>query len=188
MLHIASLEAISALLLKVPELVDRLEKNDATFHEGVAQWLAGVEKALVECRLPVAGRIASLRSAVLVSRRGVLTSGVVHHGRPTLRRVREAAAADALRIGNELISKALEADQARIQEGVRLLRQVVFVAAARGLPLVPSPDVDRREALAAVWRTLLSTEELRQGALSVESLLGRVDVLVALDQAIATAQ
>jgi hypothetical protein len=177
-LHIVNVEEIQGLLLRVPALIDRLERRDANFAQAVVQWLTAAEQVFVNNRLPLAGNLAALR--------GVLgTAGVTAQGRPTPRKLRAAAAADALRQAADLITAAVREDDARIAEADRLCQQMLAMAHAAGLLAAPTPSVARGQWLREVWKVLAADPNLAAGAVRITGLVGPHDALIVLDRALA---
>jgi len=182
MLHIVNLEEIQGMLLRIPDLVDLLDRRDPALFHDVKQWLSNIERVLLNNRMPAAGNVAALRGMLIAAERGVIPVGVGFHGRSTIRKIREAAVGYVLRQTGDLVSIAIEKDRERIAEAVRMTRQVVAVAKAKGLiQQVPRGD-DLTNMLKALWQTLSTDADLSPGKVNVEGLVGPYDALIVLDR------
>jgi len=184
MLHIANLEEIQGALLRLPQLVDLLERRDPRSIGEVKNWLTTLEQILVNNRLPLAGNVAGLRGILSASERGVIPPGVVFHGKPTLRRIREATAVDVLRRAGDLVANAVQEDSSRIAEAERLGHQIVAVAQSNGLLPAQSSGGDRYKVLKDLWGSLSADPNVKAGAVRLQGLIGHNDALVILDRAI----
>ncbi|MEA1965778.1 MAG: hypothetical protein U9N05_00645 [Euryarchaeota archaeon] len=181
-MHIVNIEEIQGTLLHVPELIDSLENRDPNFAVLVKDWLTEAEQVLINNRLAVASDVAVLRGVLISAERGVLPDGMVLTGRKTARKIRDAAAADALRRASELISDAIRGDAAQIAEGEKLTRQLVALAERKGI--VPD-DPDTRghsETLNTIWRAMSEDPELGPATTHLAGLVGAYDALVLLDR------
>ena len=124
MLHIVNLEEIQGMLLRVPVVIDALERRDPNFAGEVKEWLTQVEQVLINNRLAVASEVAGLRGILISAERGVIPAGLVFNGRTTARKIKDASAANVLRKVEELISNAIRGDVAQLAEGERLARRL----------------------------------------------------------------
>lgn len=181
MLPLPNLEELQALLLHLPELVQRYEEKDAAFVELAKEWLRAAEELLVRNSLPVAGAVAGLRGAVISAERGFVPAGVATPG-TTSRRLRDFAAAEALRRAEELVSGALRQDAAQLQDAEGVMRQMVVVAYYKGLLDVGATDDSRTDVLQLLWSRLLADPDLIQGAVRVSGLVGLPTALALLDR------
>jgi hypothetical protein len=182
MLHVANLEEIQSMLLRVPGLIDSLERRDPKFVDGVNEWLTKMEQVLLTNRLTVAAEIAGHRGALIAAKRGVNPSGLVFSGRVTARTLKDASAIDALRKAEELISNAIKGDAAQFAEAERLTRRIVTVAQHKGLiPAAPSTG-GRTEMLNTIWHAISLDTDLAAAAVHLAGLVGAQDALVLLDR------
>lgn len=184
MLHIVNLEEIQNLLLRVPKLVDRLENRDPNFVQEVRHWLTVLEQVLVNNRMPLGGNIAALRGTLDATERGVIPAGIVFHGRPTARKIKEVTAADVVRRAGELVSNSVQDDVSRMAEAERLGHQIVALAKSIGLITSGINASDTTQQLTAIWNAVSTDPNIAPGAVRLESLVGPNDALVVLDRAI----
>ena len=184
MLRIVNLEEIEGLLLRVPELIDRLEQRDPEFTARAKAWLGTLERVLTNNRLPAAANVASLRGLLISVEQGVVPAGLRFSGRPNARRMRDAAAADTLRGAADLVSDVIHQDRARVSEADRLCRQLIALARRKGLTSVQREGGDHTAQLKATWRVLAADPEIAPGTVRVEGLVGPSDALIILDRAI----
>jgi hypothetical protein len=182
LLRIVNLEELQGLLLRVPGVVDLQERRDLGYVEAVHRLLVDVENALEQNRLAVAGNVASLRATLLSAEQGVMPPGVELSGRPTRRKVAEAAAAQALGHAAELLSNIIETDSRRIADAERMGRQLVAIARAKGMLAHPPCSGDRTADLRALWTSLSADPEVSAGTTNVEGLVGPHDALVVFDR------
>jgi len=181
-MHIVNIEEIQGMLLRVPELIDRLESHDPDFAVLVKDWLTGAEQVLISNRLAVASDVAVLRGVLISAERGVLPEGMVLTGRKTARKIKDATSADALRRASELVSDAIRGDAAQIAEGEKLTRQLVALAERKGI-LPDDPDAGgHSETLNAIWRAMSEDPDLGPATTHLAGLVGAYDALVLLDR------
>jgi len=186
MLHIMNLEEIQRLLLRVPELIDRLGERDPNFAGSVKEWLTQAERVLINNRLAVAAEVAVLRGVLISAELGVIPPGMAFSKRTTMRKIRDGSAADVLRKAEELISSAIRADAMRFAEGEKLTQQILAVAQRKGLiPANPSRD-KHAERLQAIWQAMIMDPDLGAATTHLAGLLGAYDVLILLDRMLPT--
>jgi len=184
MLRIVNLEEIERMLLRVPALVDLQDRGNPDFAQDVKQWLSELEKVLESNRIAVAGTVAALRALVISAERGVIPVGVEFHGRPTRRKIQEAAGAYVLRQSGDLVSSVTQRERERVAEAERLTRQLVALAKAKGLIQEVPSGGDFTEILKGIWRTLSADPDISGGTVNVEGLVGPYDALIVLDRII----
>lgn len=182
MLNIANLEEIQGLLLRVPGLIRELDERDNRFAGSVKAWLMQGEQILVNNRLAIAADVAVLRGVLISAERGVIPPGMVFSKQATSRKIKDAAAAEALRRAEEVIASSIGADAARVAEGEKLIRQVVAVAHRKGLPVQATGGNKRAEVLQAIWQGLTRDPELGAATARLIGLVGSQDVLILLDR------
>lgn len=186
MLHLVNLEEIQSMLLRVPGLIASLERRDPTFVDGVNEWLTQMERVLISNRLAVAAAVAVLRGVVISAERGVIPPGMAFSTRTTIRRIKDASAADVLRRAEELVSSAIRADAVRFAEGEKLTQQIVAVAQRKGLIPV-TPNVDKHtEMLKAIWQAMIMDPDLGAATTHLAGLVGAYDVPILLDRMLPT--
>lgn len=186
-LNVAQYEEISALLQQVPRLVDRLESRQSGFAEGVLAWLKQAETALQSNRLPVVSQVASCRAMLIAAARGVQAKEVVFVGRPTPRKVQDATAGMALERGNELLHGVIAERQGVFQDAERIAGQVIAVAAARGLVGECGGGQSHHQFLQCVQQKVAADPDLASACAHLVALVGKTDILVFLDRALAKA-
>lgn len=184
MLRIVNLEEIDIMLLRISSLIDQQERGDTNFAENVKEWLSKLERMLESNRMPVAGNVATLRGLLISAERGALPPGVEFHGRPTRRKIREAAAAYVVRQTGDLVSNVIQRDHERVAGAEGITRQLVALAKAKGLIQELPSGKDNTDLLKALWRTLSTDPELSSGTVNVEGLIGAYDALIMLDRTI----
>ena len=186
MLHIVNLEEIQGMLLRVPELMDSLEERNPSFPGSVKEWLTQAEQILISNRLAVAAEVAVLRGVLISAERGVIPPGMAFSTRTTVRKIKDASAADVLRKAEELISRAISADAVRFAEGEKLTQQVVAVAQRKGLiPATPRLG-NHTEILKATWQAIIMDPDLGAVTTHLAGLVGLYDVLILLDRMLPT--
>lgn len=184
MLHIVNLEEVQDMLLRIPALIDSLDRRDPNLFQDAKRWLSSLERVLENNRMPAAGNVAGLRGVLVAAERGVIPVGVAFHGRSTARKIREAAVAHVLRQAGDLVSSTIEKDRDRVAEAERVMRQIVAVAKTKGLIQEVPHGSDFTEKLKAIWRTLSADPDLSPGKVRVEGLVGPYDALIVLDRTI----
>jgi hypothetical protein len=184
MLRIVNLEEIHGLLLRIPSIVDELERKVPHAIGNVREWLMTLEQVLENNRLPLAGNIAALRGGLDSAFNGVIPAGIEFHGRVSSRKIREAAATEMLKRASDLVTSAVQADGARIDEAQRVARQLIALARFKGLIPANRPAGDPIENIKSVWNSMQSDTEIGQGAAHLIGLVGPHDALIVLDRGI----
>jgi hypothetical protein len=182
MLPLPNLEAIQAQFLELPSILRAYEEGDSEFPERARAWLNRLEAALEDNRLPNAGAVAGLRGLIVSAERGAIPPGLSFLGTPNLRKLREAAAAEALRRAEETVSSSLRADIAQFDEAARFMRQMVAVALHRGLLSAGMGAATHSEAVNAIWSAFLSDADLAPGTTRVTGLVGSHNALFLLSR------
>lgn len=182
MLRLVNLEEIQNLRLHVPELVQILERHEPKFVDGVKAWLAQVEQALLNNRMPVAAEVATLRSVLIGAERGVMPPGLIFSGRTTPRKVKDAAAAEVLRKADEIVSNAIRTAAEQFAEGERLARQMMALAQHKGLLAAGATFGSPAARARALWDAMRSDPDLGPGTTHLAGLVGVYDALILLDR------
>jgi hypothetical protein len=182
MLLLPNLEAIQAQFLELPGILRAYEERDSEFAERARAWLNRLEAALEDNQLPVVGTVAGLRGQLVSAERGAIPSGLTFLTMPNPRKLRDAAAAEALRHAEEVVTAALRADAAQFDEAGRLVRQMVAVAQLRGLLAAAAGASTHSEAVNAIWSAFLRDADLAPGATRVAGLVGAHNALFLLSR------
>lgn len=185
MLHIPNLEEIEGILLRVPQLVERLESHDPAFGGAVAEWLKESEQALTNNRLTAAATIATLRGLLLSAERGVLPPERCADGRPPTRKVKDAYAAEVLRKAEGHVAEAIKTSATQIAEAERLTRQLVTLAKRKGLISPETAGGSLSDWLNDIWQRMSADQELAGVTAHVAGMIGTQDSLILLDRALA---
>ena len=183
-LNVIQYEEIGALLHQIPRLVDKLEARQSGFVEGVLAWLRQTEVTLENNRLAAVSQVAACRATLIEAARGVHSKDVVFVGRATPRKVREATASMVLQRGNDLLHSVIAERQAVFQEAERISRQVMAVAAAKGLLRDCAGTGQRQQFLECVQQKVAADQDLASVYAHLVALVGKADVLIFLDRAI----
>lgn len=186
-LNVAQYEEFCALLRQVPRLVDQLEARNAGFIGGVLAWLKQAETALENNRLPVVSQVASCRATLIEAARGVQNKEVVFAGRATPRKIQEATASMVLDCSNQLLHAVIAERQTVFQDAERISGQVVAVAEAKGLVRDCRGGQTHQQFLLCVQQKVTVDPDLASAYAHLVALVGKNDVLVFLDRALAKA-
>jgi hypothetical protein len=178
-------EHLVRLLGDVPALVDALEDRRPGFTTDVVDWLRQVEEALADDRLPAVSQVAACRAQLIEARRGVLPAGVVVMGRPTARKVQEAAAARVLERSSDILHGVIADREGVFAEAERVSAQLVVVGGAKGLVAACHDGNSHPEMLRCLQRSLAADGDLAGGYAHLLSLVGSTDVIIVLDRALA---
>jgi hypothetical protein len=182
MLRVASVEAIQHVLVRVPGLIEALDRRESGFVSSVRAWLADAEQALISSGSSAGAEVAVLRGVLISAERARAPVGVTSEVRTTARKRREAAAVEVLRKAEEVVSNAIRMELALLAEGERLARQIVSVARRKGLiPAVASAD-QHAEALKALWHALEEDPDVGSATVHLAGLVGTHDALIVLDR------
>jgi hypothetical protein len=180
MLPLPNLESIQERLLELPALFRAYEERDASFADLAREWLNRVEAELEDNRVPAAGAIAGLRGLAISAERGMIPPGVSFVGAPTMRKVRDSTAAEALRRAEETVTNTLRPDLAQLDEAGRLMRQMVAVAAQRGLLRAGGGAGSHSDELHAIWSAFQRDPDIGPGATRALALAGSQNALILL--------
>lgn len=184
-LNVAQYEEILTAIHAVPPLVDELEARHLEFASDVLKWLKQVEDILTNNRLPAASRIASCRAELIEASRGVRQDGLVIVGRQSIRKIREATAAQMLRIATEILHEVISDRQTVFQEAERITRQMLAAAYTKGL-ITAEEDSPHQAYLDQLRSKLAADPELAGIYTHVVGLVGSTDIVVLLDRTIAS--
>jgi hypothetical protein len=182
MLRIVNLEEIEGILLRVPDLVDHLDRRDPAIVSEVKQWMQALEAVLEYNRMAVVGSVSALRGMLTAAERGFVPAGVDFRGRPSPRKIREAIAADLIHRVDALVAEAIRADATRIEEARGVMRQLVALAHYKGLIPQQPADGDHVGYLNAVWRAMTSDSDVGPGTAHLTGLVGPHDAHILLDR------
>ncbi len=184
-LNVVQYEEIVSLLRQVPGLVDELEARRSGFIDDVLAWLKKAESTMENNRLPAVSQIASCRALLIGAGRGVQSKELVLVGRPTARKLQEATASMVLERSNEVLQGAIAERQAVFQDAERISLQVMTVAEAKGLIEACGDSGPHHAFLGCLQQRLATDSDLANGYAHLVSLVGKTDVLIFLDRAVA---
>lgn len=183
-LNVAQVEELSGLLQQVPALVNLLEARRADFAAAVLAWLKQLEQALEQHRQPAVAQIAAARAQLLQAARGQIFKEVNFIGRPTPRKLQDAAANQSLQRAHQVVNELLSERQASFAEAERVARQVVAVAEVKGL-VQRALAVNGHDAQLHLLQQLMAADsDLAAAMAHLGGLVGRFDLLVFLDRAL----
>lgn len=184
-LNVVQCEEISALLRQVSRLVDKLEARQSSFVDDVLAWLRQTEATLENNRLAAVSQVAACRAMLIEAARGVHNKDVVFVGRATPRKIQEATASMVLQRSNELLHSVIAERQVVFQEAEGISRRVLAVAEAKGLLRECNDGRPHQQFLQCVQRKVAADSDLASAYVHLIALVGKSDVLVFIDRALA---
>ncbi len=184
-LNVVQYEEIVSLLRQVPSLVDELEARRSGFVGDVLAWLKKAESTMENNRFPAVSQIASYRATLIEAARGVQSKEIVIVGRPTARKLQEATASMVLERSNDLLHGVIAERQAVFQDAERISLQVMTVADAKGLIQACADGGPHQQFLTCLQQHLGADADLANAYAHLVSLVGKTDVLIFLDRAVA---
>ena len=184
-LNVVQYEEIVSLLLQVPQLVDRLEARRSGFVDDVLAWLRAAETTMENNRLPAVSQVASCRATLIEAARGVQTRELVFVGRPTARKVQEATASLVLERSSDLLHGVIAERQTVFGEAERISGQVMAVAEAKGMIQACGDGRPHQAFLECLQQRVADDADLVNAYAHLVSLVGRTDVLIFFDRALA---
>lgn len=184
MLYIMTVERIQDLLLQLPQLVDLYKRKETGFVEAVTGWLTTAEEILSQGRIPEVSRVASLRSTMVSAEQRVVPPSVTFRDRPSLRRLKQATAAHALRQAESILSGVISPERSRIDEALRLAKQILEVAKAKGLFPPGIKRLPQAAKVKALVQHVSQDPDLAPGIVNIKGMLRGQDYLIVLDRAL----
>lgn len=183
MLRIVSFEEIQMLINEISGLVDLYENKDPDFSVKVKMWLKRMEKTLENNRLPLSGKIGALRSMIIAAEQGIIPESVQFSGQPTRKKIKNATAIKVLQNAGDTVSNIIIKDYERFNEAEKQIRQILSVIKVKGLlnEFSEQKNFDT-QTLKNIWQIIRSDNDLIQGAVNVESLVGLYDALIILNR------
>ena len=182
-MRLLQLEELDTLVLELPPLIGRYERRDSAFTDLVLAWLSRAETALSSNRRPEAAEVATLRSQVVSTDRGQTQANLAVRGRPTRRKLREAAALATLDPARGALKRSTEDTRQRVIEAENVMRKIVAVADRKGFDLKLG-DAGRWSRLIALFEALRADSDLAVAVTAAVGLVGRFDALILLDRGI----
>jgi hypothetical protein len=182
MLRIVQIEEIEGLLFLLPDLVQQQQQRSPDFASNVSNWLSSLEEVFTSNRLYLAGNMAALRSGLVSVEQGQVPSGIEFRTRASRSRVVAAVASQALQRAAEMTSALLAENRSHLSEAEQIARQIVASAKSRGLITRQEPETSTTQYLQFLRRELGSNEDLENGFIMLEGLVGPQDTLVLIDQ------
>lgn len=183
-LTVAQYEQLLSVLAQVPGIVDEMEARSTGAVERVHDWLKLAEGALTDMRQPAASEFAACRARLLEAGRARASPSSGTAGKVSARRAREAAAAESLQRGNDVLQALVGERRAVFDEAERIARQLLAVAALKGL--LPASDDGRswQQSLLRLRDEIASDLGLATAHAHLVGLVGATDALVFLDRAL----
>lgn len=184
-LNVVQYEDIVAHLRRVPALVDMLEERRTGFPDAVLEWLRDVERSLESNHMPAVSQIAGCRAMLIESARGAYTEEISFTGRPTVRKIQDGVAGLVIQRTSDLLHSAIAERQAAFQEAERIARQIVTVADVKGMLETCDDGRPHQQMLTCLQQRVGADQDLAGVYVHLVSLVGKTDVLVFLDRALA---
>ena len=184
-LTVLQYEAIVGLLREISPLVDALEARRTGFAADVIDWLRRAERTLEDNRLPAVSQLAACRAQLIEAGRGIQPKDVAVPGRPTTRKIQEATAGLVLERSSEILHAVIAERQATFQEAERVSAQLVVVAGAKGTVAACEDGNQHPEMLRCLQQSMATDADLASGYAHLLSLVGKSDVIIFLDRALA---
>ena len=185
-LNVVQYEGIVSLLRQVPPLVDKLEARHSGFADEVLAWLKDAESTLESNRLPVVSQISACRAMLIEAARGVQSDDISYAGRPTVRKMQEATASLVLQRGSDLLHAEIAERAAAFQEAERISRQIIAVADVKGMLQTCGDGRSHQAFLACVQEQVAADQDLASVYVHLVALVGKTDVLIFFDRALAS--
>jgi hypothetical protein len=183
-LNLAQVEQVHAALARLPALVDQLQQRSTTFFDGMLEWLKQAEQLCEAHRLPAAGEFAVLRTRLLQAARSQLPAGLVIAGRPTRRKMRDAAASQAAERGEEVLRGHVQRREQQLADGEALAGQIAAVARVKGHVRQCAGQGSPEQRIVLLRQLIENDPDLLSAHTQLVGLLGRGDALAVLDRAV----
>lgn len=184
--RLIQVEEIEALLLRLPSVLELQEPQPAAFIARAARWMDVLEPALVAVHAHQAGRIAVLRSGLIIARYTAVRDA--SEPQAQLTRVRRLAveASMALAEAAGLAAAIVDDSRPRFDEADRRLTDLL--ARARSAQVLPTgePLITIHDRLAEVRQAIAHRGDLERAYVDVEGLVGSDDALLMLGRALAS--
>jgi hypothetical protein len=179
LIHSMLIEKLGPFLTELSSLMESYQKGDPAFPNNACDWLSRAEKAMSALRLPEGSEMSGLRGRVLKASDSLIAREE-RASRSTIRSARNAAAAEAIERGEEIVRTRIRESQQKLQqledklcEGMTaLLLQITL----------PSLEGSLNTWLNQVWFHLQQQESTKALALYLSASLGMVDRLFILNQ------
>jgi hypothetical protein len=172
---LAVVEQLLSLTMEVPSLVDAFARSDSDFSSHVLAWLQRTQIVLSANQMAIASEIALLRGSVIAVSRGVVPSDLSMTGRPTVRKIRSAAAFNVLRKAEEIVRNTVKPVAMQLAEAEALIRQMI--EAARDQEILPESGSGGQEVL-ELWSRLANDARFRPVAAHAQNIAGRENALI----------
>jgi len=132
-LRVIGFDEITSRLEEVSKLARLLEQRHSEFPRQALDWLARVEDTLARHGVPAVSQVAAARMRIAGAMRGMPAAGAKIAGRPTRRKLADAAASEALQQVQAELHAQIAPRQAQFDQAEQLSRQVITFAEAKGL-------------------------------------------------------
>lgn len=184
-LNVVQYEDIVAHLRRVPALVDMLEARRTGFPDAVLEWLKEIEKSLESNHMPAVSQIAGCRAMLIESARGAYSEEISFTGRPTVRKIQDGVAGLVIQRTSDLLHSAIAERQSAFQEAERITLQIVTVAEVKGMIEACDDGRPHQQMLTCLQEQVGADPDLAGVYVHLVALVGKTDVLVFLDRALA---
>jgi hypothetical protein len=184
MLRLINLEEIKASFLKVSSIIDLLSEKDSNAIVKTKEWLLEIEKILTNNKIPEVGKIACARGSIISAEMGFVPAGFQVDNVNKLK-LRIFVALEVLKQSSNIVFEIIQKDIVRIEEAERIMRQVIAIAKSKGLlDDFPNPPLTT-DILRSFWKKFALDNNLTQGVVSIEGLIGPYDSLIIFDRILA---
>lgn len=180
MFHSIMMERLSACAAEIADVMDYYTQRDPSFPARALLWLKDAEKVMSELRLPEGAEMATLRGAILKAD-DVARDDEGKRTRRAITHARNAAAADSLARGEEILRTRIAQSEDRLAHFEGKLVEAMTAAVLLGL--IPERGGHPLEGwLRQVWESLNGRQELRPTMIYMAAALKSVDRLYVLNQ------
>ena len=172
-------QRLRAQLASYPALIDEYQRRETEFPEHAIGWIEAAEKLMAMLQLPDSTELASLRGRILKVEDNLASGEGSTVSRTTIRRARNAAAADSLERAESVLRGRLLGAEERLKQFEDKLCEGMTAFLLQNT-LVPQGG-GRQEWLLQVWAQFAQFPATRPLSLYLASALAQVDRCFILD-------
>lgn len=179
----AQLAVVQSHMLKVPDLVSRLDTDNLGFPESVLKWLEEMVFILKALRLGVVSKVAVERATLADVIAGRLPGDTHYKGKPTHRKTVRTAAIEAVGKAVDLVNQAIDPRTDEFTTAETIARQIATILVEKERPPLPTAGWERKAAIEKIIKDAEKDEEVLRGLLHLKSIVGPHDMRVLIAEA-----
>lgn len=168
--------ALKAKLLEFPSIVTKLERKEIDFLKTLQQWIIKSEEILSSYNLSSVSELAGIRSKIIAAR-------FSDNKGSSEKKIQLKIASESLFDVQKVVLDTLKPFELKVEECRELVRQLLIII-AQTQSIKYNKDLPFEVLINDIWHFILSSEQLKAGAIKLKTSLTLADIQILIAEEI----